>query len=932
MAKELTKKTTAKKTTTKKTETKKTPVKKATKAAPKQTTVKGNADDVEISYQEKIEKLKLLNKIGLVTDDELNKSLNKPLINIEGLHINFKRGGKLFEAVKNVNLTINNGEILGLVGESGSGKTTLGRATISLWDHALGKVEIDGREVPNKRIRSVSGSNKWVYESGQMIFQDPTSSLNRQSKVMDIVAEGMDNFDTMKKEYKALIEKDVNELNNLTKLFEILDTGEMKAYRQNIAAIEVKVHKADIEIALANDELKDAKAELKAISKEGNKKEIKAAEKKVEEKQFDLSECKVAKKEIEKEITNINKELEAIYNDLSKDPEVIGKYKEYIFKKSRREFIVDLIMNSKDEKILEMAKDHARESEIREEIEALWKRSKSLSHVSHKNISIIKNRISSEKKILAEEGENDIKNFKDDMRHEIEEFKLLQERNKEKQFDDDKVVETLKRRIQRFYVNATKSKSELPSDLKSIFPKDTEDHKKIKEVINKLDSAIKSKSKLSDDQKYYAESLIITLNLILKKREKVVTPINTIAFDHNYLFLNNVFVKRVHYLETLLKDLDVRIELEHSKQENIDESETILIDFYKHSIEYLDEYREILTSYINETKQVSLKFNQELLNHDDSIESIKKFYKWAIQQSKINDELKVSIATWKAEKAIEYSKRSIAKDDRLIILELEDLQHEGDIITSKYEHILNPKKELSVLIKEDVDKFEEGFKISPADYKKELKNIPVIEKRIEELKDRINENNRILKDKKLLNEKKVEKIKETLLKVGLNDDALNKYPDQFSGGQKQRIGIARTIINNPKFIIADEPISALDVSVQAQVVNLLKDINEEMGLTMLFIAHDLQMVHYISDRIAVIYRGNIVEYGDADKIYKSPRHPYTKSLIGAMPSLSEIGKKLEVSNYSWSQHEYNEFSIIKMHEVEEGHFVYGTEAEIKKWK
>ncbi len=177
----------------------------------------------------------------------------------------------------------------------------------------------------------------------------------------------------------------------------------------------------------------------------------------------------------------------------------------------------------------------------------------------------------------------------------------------------------------------------------------------------------------------------------------------------------------------------------------------------------------------------------------------------------------------------------------------------------------------------------------------------------------------------------IERIKETLLKVGLNEDALNKYPSQFSGGQKQRIGIARTIITKPKFIVADEPISALDVSVQAQVINLLKDIHQDMGLTMLFIAHDLQMVHYISDKIAVIYRGNIVEYGDADKIYKTPIHPYTKSLIGAMPSLTEIGKSLEVSDYKWSDHGYNEFSIIKMNEVEKEHFVYGTEEEIKQW-
>lgn len=175
------------------------------------------------------------------------------------------------------------------------------------------------------------------------------------------------------------------------------------------------------------------------------------------------------------------------------------------------------------------------------------------------------------------------------------------------------------------------------------------------------------------------------------------------------------------------------------------------------------------------------------------------------------------------------------------------------------------------------------------------------------------------------------KVKELINLVGLNEDHLSRYPHEFSGGQRQRIGIARALAVNPHFIVADEPISALDVSIQAQVVNLMQKLQHEQGLTYLFIAHDLSMVKYISDRIGVMHWGKLLEVGPADEIYHNPIHPYTKSLLSAIPEPDpERERKRQHLIYDSSIE--NDGEKRQMYEIRPGHFVYATEAEAKNYK
>ncbi len=179
-------------------------------------------------------------------------------------------------------------------------------------------------------------------------------------------------------------------------------------------------------------------------------------------------------------------------------------------------------------------------------------------------------------------------------------------------------------------------------------------------------------------------------------------------------------------------------------------------------------------------------------------------------------------------------------------------------------------------------------------------------------------------------QRKVEKI---ISEVGLLPEHLTRYPHEFSGGQRQRIGIARAMVMEPELVVADEPISALDVSIRAQVLNLMKKFQREKDLTYLFIAHDLSVVRFISDRIGVIYKGRIVEVAEAEELFNFPLHPYTHSLISAIPIPDpRLEKNKVLYTYDPSIHHYTEEDPPKLTDIGHGHFVYGDQKEIAEYK
>lgn len=338
----------------------------------------------------------------------------------------------------------------------------------------------------------------------------------------------------------------------------------------------------------------------------------------------------------------------------------------------------------------------------------------------------------------------------------------------------------------------------------------------------------------------------------------------------------------------------------------------------------INEYKEAIANEKNEYRKIAKDINQQLKTASED-EKVSLSNKLADAKSKCDDVVAKNVEEIKKAK---YDHKNCDK---------EFAAHQVELVKEKYAPSLENLDSKSDEEKAEImEKYNEEIRLAKKDRIMNKMQM-IFQDPIASLDPRMTVHDIIaeglvvrgIRDKKFI-DKEVYRVLEL---VGLVPEHASRYPHEFSGGQRQRIGIARAIILNPQLIIADEPISALDVSIQAQVINLLNELRDKMGLTTLFIAHDLSVVKYFSDRIAVMYYGKIVEMASSDELFKNPLHPYTKSLLSAIP-LPDPHYEKKRKRIIYNPLIDHDYSIDKpqMREIKPGHLIYCNETEFELYK
>lgn len=338
----------------------------------------------------------------------------------------------------------------------------------------------------------------------------------------------------------------------------------------------------------------------------------------------------------------------------------------------------------------------------------------------------------------------------------------------------------------------------------------------------------------------------------------------------------------------------------------------------------INEYKEAIANAKNEYRKIAKDINQQLKTASED-EKVSLSNKLADAKSKCDDVVAKNVEEIKKAK---YDHKNCDK---------EFAAHQVELVKKKYAPLLENLDSKSDEEKAEImEKYNEEIRLAKKDRIMNKMQM-IFQDPIASLDPRMTVHDIIaeglvvrgIRDKKFIDQE----VYRVLELVGLVPEHASRYPHEFSGGQRQRIGIARAIILNPQLIIADEPISALDVSIQAQVINLLNELRDKMGLTTLFIAHDLSVVKYFSDRIAVMYYGKIVEMASSDELFKNPLHPYTKSLLSAIP-LPDPHYEKKRKRIIYNPLIDHDYSIDKpqMREIKPGHLIYCNETEFELYK
>ncbi|QGZ97602.1 ATP-binding cassette domain-containing protein [Mycoplasma sp. NEAQ87857] len=838
----------------------------------------------------------------------------KPILEVNNLKKYFLNKGIVNKAVDNVSFTVKEGEILGLIGESGSGKTTVGRSLLRLYDDYNGFVRLDGQIISGKRISRKR--RKFMHKNIQMIFQDPMASLNGQNTIFTILKEPLIVNGVINSKIKDL-SSDWNDVKN-------------------------NFHYTFLEASL----------------------------------QFELENLKISNQYWEPFLTKWQKEfqnIEFLTNETNED--MFNSYFSYLEEKNKINSIVINNLYNNNEKLINLynqkQKDFRDQNIDFDEVELEKAKSeykKALLHAKHTaKYYELKQKIAHQKEKIAD--------LKSDMEQVVDIAT-----NSLNNFINELKNETLMYRNEAF--------SATMLDLYLHKYKLYITNKKILKELKLQRSSLKylSFNELKD--------LSADLNTYLKTFYQKHLNINPLTFEQNTKS-STIEISDVSFEEQFkkikvakLSDITNHFKTLVEQNFDFDFERFITISNQRHNKynQELNEQNEILNALVAEAeteKAISVSDNQDTIakakiNMDQAqkvfdqelakyIEQynvrIEQLRNEIDQQTKKRDELvslekehdKTFFATHKQfvqfykENMINVAKKKVL--DCVKTLSLKD----------KIQYYINPNKLLNPTFKPIYVNYRQKLielkvyetnvtqRLNGIDsFGVELKNLNKDLNKIKTLlginslniagldKKWSNVLDLVLKPIRLSNLKKLF-IKNTIYKaledVGLLKQFAYRYPHEFSGGQRQRIVIARALITEPKIIVADEPIASLDISIQAQVVNLLKDLCKNKNIGMVFIAHDLSMIEYIADQVQIMHLGKIVEFGDTEAIYANPIHPYTINLFKAIPKISNANEKFQDVKFEISYLQEQQYpNIPSVHCVEKDkHFVFGTKQQFDKW-
>ncbi len=801
----------------------------------------------------------------------------KKILSVKDLSKYFTKNGKIAKVLDELTFDIYEGDFFGVIGESGSGKSTTGKCVIRLYESNGGVITFLDKIINNKHI--TKSTRTWLCKNMQMIFQDPMSSLNPRKNVLSLISEPIKINGTLKKEAKDLI----NICNEINPYFG--HTFVWESFALNNEYLIPYLNEINKGIQTTIDE-------LEALTQKENP-------------SLDV---------LTDEMNSIYVRLEVLYTtQLEQLFTLVAKTKELIFINH------DKLINHQ----IEDTETAYYEAKIKCEYEK---------EVYEKSAEFIKIREQKEKLEQEKKALEDKVKLSYEEQNSVFISSLLADYKSKATLYRQKMQTT----TDLFYYSLNKIKVAIAEDITKI----------LKEVQNDIYLSVEEISEFSE----------FINKKVSEKYSHLITEITLLSGLDEHINEHLIdYLNQENKTLTLTADLSKWYTSYTTINEMIDKK--IDEDFLSTS-NSIKKVVNDLTVKSNNTKE---SIENEIKNKSLEIEKIENQLKEQYKNYKNSDEQTHNKETYQSSKEeLEEKKKNI-----LHFIELDDEYFEKNcqgLVDKQNENIKNllkTNKKLSKALKESSKKMitsikksslnetDSDFKINFLNFKNELKNrnnaISACAFEQESVLSQLELYISLRSKSKwvvwsnynyLKNVIVSEKVFAALNEVGLKNEHAFRYPHEFSGGQRQRIVIARSLISKPKFIIADEPISALDVSIQAQVVNIMKKLSVEQGITFMFIAHDLSMVNFLCNRLIILHKGKIVEKGDTNEIFNHPVHPYTISLIKASPELSKIHVDLSSfefdSNYDKNYTIHNKPKFYKI-ENEKDHYVFCSEEQFNKW-